>query len=273
VTLGAQFALSEVLRATLWGQGRYLRHGLGTTRCVDIPTPGPCFDNLGRLDHNIPATRETELLAFSLELHGSHTALRAGVMWGRTVGTWTGPYDPQQGFNLLLSPAQDVASNNSYGSLPTDPGGRAFVEAERTGTLGSAAVWIASRMTVGSGTPRNVLASGPDGVVELLPRGSAGRNPVIAQANLRLAARWQGLTTTLDIINLFARREVTNLDETYADDSRPIDGGSYEDLVFLKNATGAPPDRVSTADRVSSTALDLARRPQGVLSEPRNPAG
>jgi hypothetical protein len=67
---------------------------------------------------------------------------------------------------------------------------------------------------------------------------------VIAQANLRLAARWLGAAWTLDIFNLFARRDVTNLDETYTSDSvSPIDGGSYEDLVFLKNASGDPATR------------------------------
>jgi len=233
VTFGAEIALVGALRASLWGQGRFVRRALETT-------PGG-FDNPGR-NGDIPATLETEIVAFSLEMAQlEKIAIRAGVMWGRTVGTWTGPYDPRQGANLLQGPDWDVDASNLYGPLPTDAGGRAFVEAERRGTLGSVGLSVATRLTVGSGRPRNVLADGDDGIVELLPRGSAGRNPVIGQANLRLAAQWRGALVTLDLVNLFDRQDVTNLDEVFtADTVRPVEGGSYEDLVFLKNAAGKP---------------------------------
>jgi hypothetical protein len=236
VTLGAEFALAGALRATAWGQGRFVRRGLETTP--------DGFDNPGR-NGDIAATRETELVALQLELRRREaTTIRAGVMWGRTIGTWAGPYDPRQGINLLQGTAWDENASNLYGPLPTDLGGRVFVEAERHAALGSVGLTIATRLTAASGRPRNVLASGADGVVELLPRGSAGRNAMTTQADLRVAARWRGLDVTLDLVNLFDRREVTNLDETYTDDSvRPIEGGSASDLVFLKNASGAPAHR------------------------------
>ncbi len=236
VTLGAEVALAGALRASLWGQGRFVRRALETTR--------DGFDNPGR-NGDIPATRETEIVAFSLEMTQlEKIAIRAGVMWGRTVGTWTGPYDPRQGVNLLQGPDWDAGANNLYGPLPTDVGGRAFVEAERRGSLGSVELAVATRLTVGSGRPRNVLADGADGIVELLPRGSAGRNPVIGQANLRLAAQWRGVLVTLDLENVFDRQDPTNLDEVFTRDTvRPVEGGSYEDLVFLKNAAGKPATR------------------------------
>ena len=107
--------------------------------------------------------------------------------------------------------------------------------------LGSVAVAVAARLTAASGRPRNVLGDGLGGVVELLPRGSAGRNPLTSQANVRLAARWRGVDVTLDVLNLFDRRDVTNLDEVYTDDAvRPIGGGSTGDLGSLKTETGAP---------------------------------
>jgi hypothetical protein len=236
VTLGGEVALAGALRATLWFQGRYIGHGLETT-----PSG---FDNPG--DNGDPAaTRETEIVAAALELaRARNVAIRAGVMWGRTVGTWTGPYDPRQGANLLQSPDWDSDATNLDGRLPGDPGGRVFVEAEHQGTLGPVAFAVATRLTVGSGRPRNVLANGLDGIVELLPRGSAGRAPLISQANLRLAARWRGVTMTLDVFNLFDRRDVTNLDEVYTDDTvSPISGGSASDLVFLKDAAGHPAQR------------------------------
>jgi hypothetical protein len=235
ITLGAQVALAGALRATLWGQVRRLRDGLETI--------GNDFDNPGGSDPE--ATRDAEVIAVSLEmLQAERIAIRGGVMWGRAVGTWTGPYDPRQGANLLQTPAWDFNASNLYGPLPSDPGGRAFVEAEHRSAHGGVALAVATRLSVGSGRPRDVLADGIDGVVQLLPRGAAGRNPVIAQANLRLAARWRGVTAMLDVLNVFDRRDVTNLDEIYSDDVvRPIEGGSYSDLVFLKDEGGAPARR------------------------------
>jgi hypothetical protein len=248
VTLGAEVALVGALRATAWGQARTLRHGLETTF--------DGFTNPGA-GGAPPATRETELVALQLELRKRDTtAIRAGVMWGRTVGTWTGPFDPRLGANQLAGPDWDGGAANLYGPLPTDAGGRMFVEAERRFTLGEVELAAATRLTAASGRPRNVLASGIDGTAWLLPRGSAGSGPVVSQANLRLAARWQGVDVTLDVINLFDRRDTTHLDEVYTGDPvRPVAGGSASDLVFLKSEDGAP------AHRLTSFQLPTAYQP------------
>jgi len=233
VALGAEVALAGALRATLWGQGRWLRHGLETVG-NDLANPGA-----GGV---LPATRETEIVALQLELRRLEaTAIRAGVTWGRTVGTWAGPFDPRNGVNQLAGPDWDLDPSNLYGPLPTSSGGRVFVEAERRGQIGELAVSVATRLTVASGRPRSVLADGDAGIVELLPRGSAGNGPPIAQANLRLAARWRGVDVTLDVFNLFDQRAPTNLDEVYTRDAvRPIAGGSASDLVFLRSDSGDP---------------------------------
>jgi hypothetical protein len=248
LTLGAEVALAGALRATAWGQGRFLRHGLETTS-AGFTNPGA-----GGV---LPATRETELVALQLELRKQDTtAIRAGVMWGRTVGTWTGPFDPRQGANQLAGPDWDVDAGNLYGALPTSSGSRVFVEAERRFTLGDLGLAVATRLTAGSGRPRNVLANGTDGIVELLPRGSAGTGPVVSQANLRLAARWAGFDFTLDVINLFDRRTPTNLDEIYTTDAgRPVIGGGASDLVFVKTDGGA------VAHRLTSFQLPTAYQP------------
>jgi hypothetical protein len=165
-------------------------------------------------------------------------------MWGRTVGTWTGSYDPRQGATQLASPDWDSDATNLDGRLPTDAGARLFVESEHRGALGAVEVAVATRFTVGSGRPRNVLASGIDGLVELLPRGSAGRDPVVSEARVRLLARWRGVAVTLDVQNVFDRRDPSNLDEVYTGDTvRPVSGGDASDLVFLKNDAGAPARR------------------------------
>lgn len=238
-TLGGEVAVAGALRATAWGQGRTLRHGLETTP--------DGFTNPGA-GGVLPATRETELVAFQLELRKLETtAIRAGVMWGRTVGTWTGPFDPRLGANQLSGPDWDVDASNLYGPLPTSPGARMFVEAERRFTLGDVGFAVATRLSAGSGRPRNVLANGADGIVELLPRGSAGDLPVVSQADLRLAARWAGFDFTLDVINLFDRRAPLNVDEVYTSDPvRPVVGGSVGDLVSLKTVDGAPAHRLTS---------------------------
>jgi len=237
ITAGAEVALVGALRATVWGQARWLRDGLETTSAG--------FGNPGG-DGEAGATRETELVAAALEMaQRDRTQIRAGVLWGRTVGTWVGPFDPRLGATQLNSPDWDVssidASVNLDGPLPSAAGGQAFFEAERRATVGPLGVAVATRLTVGSGRPRNVIASGPDGVIDVLPRGSAGRGPMISQANLRVAAQWHGYTATLEVLNLFDRREVTNLDERYTDGAvRPIAGGTLADLAGLQTVGNVP---------------------------------
>ncbi|HEY0191943.1 MAG TPA: hypothetical protein VGC42_12575 [Kofleriaceae bacterium] len=231
VTAGAEVALAGALRATLWGQGRFVRRGLETASIG--------FSNPGLVPGEEPAIREAELVAFQLELAATHAvAIRAGVSWGRAVGTWTGPYDPRQGANLYQGADWNSSNVNLYGTLPSDAGGRMFMELERHGTVGPVGLAVATRLTVASGIPRDVLGDG-DGVVQLLPRGAAGRNPLVSQANLRLAASLAGFELRLDVFNLFDQRTVLFTDEVYTDDAvLPIRGGSATDLVQLKNESG-----------------------------------
>jgi hypothetical protein len=181
------------------------------------------------------------------------------VLWGRTVGTWVGPYDPRLGPTLLQGPDWDASTTNLDGALPTDAGGQAFFEAERRQVLGPVALAVATRLAVASGRPRNALGNSPGGIIELLPRGALGRGPVISQADVRLAARWRGTTVTLDVLNVFDRREVTRVDELYSDDLvQPIAGGKPADLASLKTITGQ--------DAVRRTSFQLPTSFQAPLS-------
>src|SRR4029078_6774015 len=100
---------------------------------------------------------------------------------------------------------------------PTDMGHRAYIEAERSGQLGSVKLSVATRLTLGSGPPRDGIARSDDGIIYLIPRGTAGRAPMMTQANVRIAARWRSLDITLDLFNVFDRRDATAADEVYAD--------------------------------------------------------
>jgi hypothetical protein len=251
LTIGGEVAIARSLRLTTWLQGRWLRRGLETT--VDG------FDNPGR-NGDVPARRDTGL--FALELATSPTAqlaLRAGYLYGHTIGTWTGAYDPQQGAVLYAGSDYDVRPINLLGPLPTDIGHRFYLEAERRGTLGSVKLVFATRLTVASGRPRSVLGATDSGIEYLIPRGSAGRNPLVTQANMRLGATFRSIDLTLDVFNVFDRREPTNVDQLYAGGSiAPIDGGSVEDLVFLRTTTGAVPARRGSFNVPSAYQSPLA---------------
>lgn len=240
LSFGAEVALVGALRATAWGQGRYLRNGLETTP-AGFTNPG----NPGGGNGDLEAVRESEQIAVALEMaKPERIGIRAGVLWGRVVGTWTGMFDTFEGLNVLDTSAWNFNASNLHGPLPSDPGTRLFVEAAHHATVGPVALSVAARLTAASGRTRSVLANGVDGTIYLLPRGAAGRGPLTSQANARLAAEWSGYTVTLDLFNLFDRRTATDVDDVYSDDSvRPIEGGSYEDLVFLKTDSGRPAAR------------------------------
>ena len=239
LTVGIEAGFERYLKGVAWVQRRSLRRGLETT-LGDPATGELVFDNPGR-DGATAATRDSYVATIEIHMIPSPKWFaRAGVSFGKTIGTWVGPFDPRTGATQLAGgdwDATDTASSNLHGPLPTDPGARGFFEGERRGTLAGIPVSVATRLTVQSGRPRNVLGLTEDlAFVHLLPRGSAGRSPMLTQANLRLGASWRGFDLTLDVFNLFDQRTVTNLDEIYTDGAvRPIDGGTPEDLVFLKH--------------------------------------
>ncbi len=253
VTAGFQVGLSQAVQITVWLQASSLRRGLETTATG--------FDNPGRAG-GLPATRDSELIAAEIATTPTgKLTLRAGYIAGRTVGTFPGPYDPRQGVALYSGDAYDTSFStpNETGALPTDVGQRLYVEAARSGELSGVPVGISTRLSLASGRPRNVFAETDVGMIPVLPRGGAGRGPMLAQANVRLSATWRGFELTLDMFNVFDRTLATNLDEVYAQGLvRPIVGGSYEDLVFLKTVTGA--------DATRRTAFGLPLAFQGPFS-------
>lgn len=232
LTTGARIALARTLQVTAWLQGRWLRRGIDTTQHG--------FDNPGR-QGGTPAIRETAI--FATEVATAPTAklvLRAGYMYGRSIGSWTGAYDPRQGAVLYAGSDFDATTVNLLGRLPNDFGHRTYIEAERSGRIGSMKLAVSTRLTAGSGRPRSAIANSFDGIIYLIPRGTAGRGPVVTQANLRLSALWRGLDITLDVFNVFHRREALGIDELYAEGAvQPIDRGTLSDLVFLKNEDGS----------------------------------
>lgn len=251
LTTGVQAAIARNVRATLWLQGRWLRRGLDTT--------GSAFDNPGR-HGGTPATRDTGLVAAEVATAPTtKLVLRAGYMYGRTIGSWSGAFDPREGAVLYAGSDYDASSVNLLGRLPSDVGHRTYIEAERGGTLGPVKLAFAMRLTAGSGRPRSAVADSDNGIIYLIPRDSAGRGPLVTQANIRIAARWQSLDITLDLFNVFQRETATSVDEIYAFGAvRPIDRGTPSDLVFLKTETGADATRRATYATATSHQSPLA---------------
>jgi hypothetical protein len=246
LTLGAEVALARAVKLRGWLQGRWLERGITTTQNG--------FDNPGR-DGSQSATRDTELLAVELATApAANTVLRVGYLYAMTLGSYVGPYDPREGAILYASTDFQVQPLNLVGPLPTDLGHRLYFEASRRGRVGDVGLAIATRFTVASGRPRDVLGEGDSGLIYLIPRGMAGRGPMQSQANIRLAASWRGFDLTLDLINLFDRRTATNVDPVYAGPASivPIQGGCYGDLVFLRDVDGAAPTRRTTYDLASA---------------------
>jgi hypothetical protein len=238
LTLGAQVVLQRAVRLTAWLQGRWLDRGIETTP--------DGFDNPGRTG-GLAATRETQFAAIELATSPtSNLILRIGYTCGRTVGSWTGAFNPREGAVLYNSTDFDVTSSNQFGHLPIDPGQRLYFEAQRHGTVGDVTLGVSTRLTVASGRPRDALGDSSDGIIYLIQRGSAGNGPLQTQANIRFAARWRATDFTLDLINAFDRRDATNVDSIYSGGSlHPIEGGDATDLVFLKTDAGDPAVRRS----------------------------
>jgi hypothetical protein len=222
---GAQFALPHALRFTLWNQYRYVRRGLDTEGVVLTNPIDP------------PAVRESDVVTAEVASVLPTLTLRAGWSYSWVAGTWTGAYDPRQGAVLYAGYDYNTPDPaNMLGLLPQSGGERVYVEGERGFKLGPVDLSVATRLTVASGLPRDVLAYGVDGYVELLPRGAAGRGPMLSQVDLRLAARWRGFDLTLDLFNLFDRTDAVVRDDLYTSAGvRSIVGGSYSDLIWLKD--------------------------------------
>jgi hypothetical protein len=241
LTLGGDVALARAVRLRAWLQGVWLARGLETTP--------DGLDNPGHTG-GLPATRDTGL--FAIELETAPTAklrLRAGYLYSETIGSWTGPYNPREGATFFASSDFDTSPVNMVGHLPSELGHRLYIEAERRGRIGPVEVGAATRLTLASGRPRDALSDVDSGFLYLIPRGAAGYGPMLSQANVRLAASWRGFDLTLDLINVFDHRDPTNVDTIYAGGTlQPIGGGSYEDLVFLRNEFGTLVNRRTTYD-------------------------
>lgn len=240
LTAGVEVSLSKAFRATAWIQGRYLRYGLETTN-TDFTNPGHV--------RGIPARRSSGIIGLEVATEPTaKLALRVGYLAGRAIGNYLGPWDPQQGTTLYDGEEFDTqfSTITDVGRLPTEVGHRVYLEAARRGTVGPVTLHVGTRMTLATGRPRSAFAVTDVGYFSIVERGSLGTAPLLTQTNVRLGATWHGFEVTLDVFNVFDRDDGTGIDELYTESFvRPIVGGTYEDLVFLKTTGERPAARRS----------------------------
>jgi len=183
----------------------------------------------------VAATREyTEVATWLENAPTARLGVRIGYAWSRLRGNWPGPYDPATGYNLSSSPLfDDGGDHNATGALPNDQPHRFFAELALRGGWRGLVVEGGLRASAISGRPRDARIGTAEDFA--IARGSVGRLPLVSAANLHLAARRGRVTATLDVFNLFDRRAPTSVDDVYASDARPVDGGDRGDLIWLKD--------------------------------------
>jgi hypothetical protein len=171
VVAGVEVAAARAVRATLWGQARFLRRG--------IETEDGRVDNPGRLDGPVARRRSTVVAAELATAPGGRLSLRAQVAYGRSHGTFVGAFDPRLGAILYGGPDWDGppgADTTLDGNLPSDFRRRLTVEATTRGRLFGLPLVAGTRGVVASGASVSILAQSFDGdVFHLVPRGTAGR--------------------------------------------------------------------------------------------------
>ncbi len=227
---GVEAGLANTVTMRMWGQARWQRQALETTPL-----------GLSNLDRavGVPA-RQAQLLATELITNPLRdTAVRFGYQWGRSVGSTAGAYDPAQGIVQFTGTDFGSGTDNLYGRLPNDQGHRFYAELYRGATVKGLPVSITGRAVLSSGRPRNAVAQSGDATVQLVPRGSLERTPMVATVNVRAAVRYAGVEFGLEVFNLFDRRTATAVDDVYSRSVvRPIVGGKASDLVFLRDVDG-----------------------------------
>jgi hypothetical protein len=179
--------------------------------------------------------------------------VQASYTYSRTRGNYPGLYAADKGqLDPNYTSLYDLADllMNREGPLPND---RPHIL--RADGYYQRALNQRDSVTVGLGTlarsgrPNNTLGAHPvygQSETFILPRGSAGRTPMVTRFDLHLGYRHRltagtSLDAFVDIFNIFNQRTALLQDQDYTLDAvSPIIGGDASDLRHLKNANGQP---------------------------------
>jgi hypothetical protein len=212
----------------------------GTKNAAEFPKP--------RRDYN--ALQLTAAKRFS-----NRWLLQASYTYSRTQGNYPGLYAADAGqLDPNITSLYDLPSlvMNRDGPLPNDRPHIFRADGYYQYELGRSSLIGGLGVLARSGQPNNTLGSHEFyGQSEsfILPRGSAGRTPVVTRFDLHLGYRRSlgggtSLDAYLDIFNLFNQRTALTQDQDYTlDPVAPIIGGNASDLRHLKSLNGGAATR------------------------------
>jgi hypothetical protein len=178
---------------------------------------------------------------------------RASYTYSRLVGNYQGLYQAEQSYYAPNgSNTYDVPDLyvNSYGRLPNDRPHQFKADGFYSLPVGAGKVTFGLSFSARSGMPRNYIANlipgGNYQLVQVLPRGSAGRTPMVTQFDAHIAygrplTKGTFLEAYIDLFNFFNQRETLQTDDNYTfQTAAPIENGTKKDLAFAKDIGGAP---------------------------------
>jgi hypothetical protein len=177
--------------------------------------------------------------------------VHASYTYSRLIGNYEGLFQMQQNYfapngnNTYDTPDLYV---NARGPLPNDHPHQGRVDGFYAVPVGPGKITFGLSFSARSGIPQSYISDLISGnqLVYLLPRGSGGRTPPITQfdGHIAYAQKLQkdvSLEAYVDLFNILDQRAATQIDENYTYDlAAPIENGTKKDLLFAKNAFGAP---------------------------------
>ena len=217
-------------------EARFIADAMATAKTMPKP----------RRDYDALSLIATKRLSKNWTVQGSYT-------YSRTRGNYPGLYAADKGqLDPNITSLYDLPEllENRDGPLPNDRPHNLRIDGYYTRPVGQrGAVTAGLGAMARSGRPNNALGFHTVyGQSEsfILPRGSAGRTPVVTRFDLHLSYRHQltkgmDLDAFVDIFNLFNQRTALQQDQDYTlDPVDPIIGGDARDLPHLKTVMGTP---------------------------------
>jgi hypothetical protein len=225
-TLGYERMLDTQNKLTVRGMRRNLRSSFQQGMDYPQSTVG-VLGTPGRGDFSFLPPPKREYTALEVAAEGAWRKLkyRASYVLSRNWGNYPGLYDSDGsatnpgGVSTFFFPYQ---STNSTGLLPND---HTHIFKLSAAYVASSGLSSGTFLTLESGSPINDFAAGPGGVGPaypcfLVPRGTAGRTPVLWNLDLRLAyeltpARMPRVRVQLDILHVGNPRGAIRVDELH----------------------------------------------------------
>ncbi len=179
--------------------------------------------------------------------------VRGSYTYSRLVGNYEGLFQNETGyFAPNATNAYDLPDLflNARGYLPNDHTHQGKIDGYYALPVGPGTVTLGLSFVARSGMPRNYISNLLPGqnyqIVDLLPRGSAGRTPWVTQLDSHISYEQKirknlRLMAFVDLFNVFDQQAALQQDDNYTyDAAAPIVNGTPTDLKYAKNASGQP---------------------------------